>query len=180
MLEEKERKVILYLIIALLLNCLIYFLVSGNLKNAYYSRLERYSTLRRSVLKLNMEIDKRKFELLKWQKAEKDIENLRKNYFYPSQNGIEIVRKVLEKLAKEKGIYINEINYSYKVHEKEKIGEIGVSFSVEDDYLKLKDFILGIETEPKFIVVKKVDLIGTENLGIVKSKLHLSAYTNEK
>jgi Tfp pilus assembly protein PilO len=179
-LEEKERRVILYLVIILVVNFLVYIMVVNSLKNSYYSKLENYSSLRKNLLILKSEINEKKFELLKWQRAEKDIKNLRENYFYSRSNGIEIVRKYLEKLAKEKGIYINEINYSYKVDEKNSIGEIGISFSVTDNYFRLKDFLSSIESEPKFIIIRKIDLIGTEILGNVNTKIYLSAFTNEK
>ncbi len=180
MLEEKERRIILYLIIALIINCLIYLLVSKNLRNVYFSKLETYSTLRKNVLKLKSNVKKRKFELLKWQRVTKDIKDLRENYLFPSENGIAIVRKSLGKIAQEAGIYINEIDYNYIVHEKKEIGEISISFHVMDDYFNVKDFIRRIEIEPKFLIIKKVDFTSSKSSEGIKAKLYLSAYTNEK
>ncbi|MFQ6083511.1 MAG: hypothetical protein ACE5WD_09140 [Candidatus Aminicenantia bacterium] len=180
MLEEKERKVVVFLIGLFLINSIFYFIFIRHKENDYFDSIDKYTNQRKVLQELTLKKENTRKEWLKWVHAREDIAQLRKTYFFGSREGIVEVRKELEKIARQARVNTGKIEYRYQSYEQEKIGEIDLSFSLISNYFRLKKIIKLIEEIPKFIILDKVDFVGSNPKGEVNIRLNLSAYTNEE
>ncbi|MFB0565579.1 MAG: hypothetical protein ACETWK_07870 [Candidatus Aminicenantaceae bacterium] len=100
-------------------------------------------------------------EWLRWKKAPLDIEELRTNYFYMEEEGINQLRLDLQKIFNESRINISQIKYGYNMFEDERIKKVIATFDFSGSYFSLKKFIHTVEEFPKFLIVEKIDFLDT-------------------
>jgi hypothetical protein len=112
-----------------------------------------------------------------WQKAYRDIKDLKGRYFY--QEGAEAgeLRLDLQKVFSAAGITSRSYRYSYASLEKERIRKINVTFTFTGTYPILKRFLQTLEQFPKFLLLEKIDFLKIGGDGnMLELRIVLAAY----
>jgi hypothetical protein len=176
LLDRREKRVT-GLLCCLLGAALIFFLLGSLPQIRHYSRLA--SSLRskeKSYQTASQKTSKRREEWLKWQQAQKDLEDLRKQYFYDKDVQPKL-RLDLERIFKEAGVSVSPIEFTYFELKKEKTNKVNITFNLRSSYPSLKKFIYLVEKFPKFLVIEKIDFLRIENAQeVLELKVILAGY----
>lgn len=174
--NEKEKKIITYLLVFLILEILIYLLVVPKINNSVLSQLDSYNYFRSSLKDARTKNSNLKDELTKWEEVPKELEIIEREYLFP--NSIEKIRGLLKKFSSNSGISLGDINYDYE-DVNENITRIKIDFSLAAPYDSLRRFIGEIEKESKFVVLKSINLISTAS-DIINAKISIFIYTRKE
>jgi len=162
LLDRREKRVAA-LLSSLLGMALIFFLLGSLPQVRHYSRL--VSSLRskeKSYQTAGQKTTERREEWLRWQQAQKDLEDLRKKYFYDKDVQPKL-RLDLERIFSEADVRVSSIEFSYVELKKEKTNRVNISFNLRSSYPSLKKFIYLVEKFPKFLVIEKIDFLSSES-----------------
>ncbi len=174
--REKEKKVITYLLIFLLIEIIIYIFIIPRLQKSLLSQLDSYNYLRKSLFETKEKNSALKEELTKWEEVPKEVEIIERDYLFP--NSIENIRLLLKRFSSNSGIYLGDISYDYEGIS-DSIIKIKIDFSVTAPYDSLRRFIGEIEKESRFIVLKSINLISTAS-DIINAKISIFVYMSKK
>jgi Tfp pilus assembly protein PilO len=174
--KEKEKRIIIYLLLFLIIEITIYLFLIPGLKNSLLSQFDTYNYLRKSLIEAKGKNSRLKEELTKWEEVKKELFVIEKDYLFP--NSIEEIRLLIKKLSLNSGVSIGDINYSYE-DILEKISRIKIDFSLVAPYDSLRRFIGEIEKEPRFVVLKSISLVSTSSDSI-NAKVSIYIYTKRK
>lgn len=164
-LDRKERKILSWLSLLFAASVLFCFLALYGGKTAVRSSQNALLQKQRDFQKIQAETVQRKKELSLWLEASQDMKEIREKYFYRGKEGVEPLRRDLERIFIQNGVRTSQIRYEYREFEGENIKKIQASFNVTGSYFALKKFIHSIETHPKFLVVEKIDFSNIESQG---------------
>lgn len=176
-LNESERKLLRLLSLMLLFVLVFFFFVSLGQRSGYL-RLESELQAREKV---SADAAKSRTasaeDWARWEEAYRDMEDLRKNYFYKEEQGVNELRLDLQKIFAEAGITARSLRYNYVSLEKEKVKKINVTFTFTGSYLILKRFLDTIERFPKFLLLEKIDFMKISGEGsLVELRIILAGY----
>jgi|GEM_PF-3117957 Tfp pilus assembly protein PilO len=174
--KEKEKRIIIYLLLFLIIEITIYLFLIPGLKNSLLSQFDTYNYLRKSLIEAKGKNSRLKEELTKWEEVKKELFVIEKDYLFP--NSIEEIRLLIKKLSLNSGVSIGDINYSYE-DILENISRIKIDFSLVAPYDSLRRFIGEIEKEPRFVVLKSISLVSTSSDSI-NAKVSIYIYTKRK
>lgn len=174
--NEKEKKIITYLLLFLIIEILIYLFLAPKINNSVLSRLDSYNYFRKSLRDARVKNSTLKDELTKWEEVPKELEIIERDYLLP--NSIENIRAMLKKFSSSSGISLGDINYDYE-DISDNITRIKVDFSVMAPYDPLRRFIGEIEKESRFVVLKSINLISTAS-DIINAKITIFIYTRKE
>jgi len=174
--REKEKKVITYLLLFLLIEIIVYIFVIPRLQKSLLSQLDSYNYLRKSLFETKEKNSALRDELAKWEEVPKEVEIIERDYLFP--NSIENIRLLLKRLSSNSGIYLGDISYDYE-DISDSIIKIKIDFSVMAPYDSLRRFIGEIEEESRFIVLKSINLISTAS-DIINAKISIFVYMSKK
>jgi len=112
-----------------------------------------------------------------WQKAYRDIKDLKDKYFYHEGEEASELRLDLQKVFSAAGITSRSYRYNYANLEKERIKRINVTFTFTGTYPILKRFLQTLEQFPKFLLLEKIDFLKIGGDGtMLELKIVLAAY----
>jgi len=159
---DKREKRITELLCALLGLALAFLLLASLPQKRHYSKT--LSSLRFKEKSYEIAVQKtseRREEWLRWQQAQKDLEELRKRYFY--ENNVQPrLRLDLERIFSEAGVRVSSINFTYSELKKEKANRADITFNLRGSYSSLRKFIHLVEKFPRFLVIEKIDFLSVE------------------
>jgi Tfp pilus assembly protein PilO len=108
---------------------------------------------------LQEKTSQKKEEWLKWQEAQKDMEELRAKYFYSDKQGLEQLRLDLQQVFDEAGIPVSPLKFNYSEFKKESVRKVEVTFSLRGSYSALRKFVHAVEKFPRFLVIERIDFL---------------------
>jgi Tfp pilus assembly protein PilO len=176
LLDRREKRITI-LLCCLLGVALLFFLLGSLPQIRHYSKL--VSSLRskeKSYQTAGLKTSKRREEWLKWQQAQKDLEDLGKKYFYAKDVQPKL-RLDLERIFNEAGVRVSLIEFTYSELKKEKTNRVNITFNLRSSYPSLKKFIHLVEQFPKFLVIEKIDFLSSESAQeILELRVILAGY----
>lgn len=177
MLNQKEKRILEVLSILLLAAIFFLLFIALRERNIYFNSVESLSSKERDYQELNRNKTEKERELLSWEKAREDVEELRKKYFFQESESINRLRLSLQQIFDESNIYGSNIRYFYNDFEKENIRKVSVSFDLVGSYFSLKKFIHSVEKLQKFVFIEKIDFLDTPAKGgSLKLKITLAGF----
>jgi len=162
LLNEWEKKIIIALCLLLAVALLFFLLVSLPQKKGYFKALSSLRSVEKKYEFVNQRNMSRKEEWLRWEQARKDLEELRRKYFYDEKEGFPRLRLDLEQVFAQAGVHVSSIEYVYSDFKKEKTRKVNISFILRGSYLSLKKFIHSVEKLPRFLFVEKIDFLNID------------------
>ncbi len=112
-----------------------------------------------------------------WQKAYRDIKELKEKYFYHEGEEASELRLDLQKVFSAAGITSRSYRYSYANLERERIRKINVTFTFTGTYPILKRFLQTLEQFSKFLLLEKIDFMKIGGDGtMLELRIVLAAY----
>lgn len=175
LLSKNEKTAIICLLFLVILAFLFYVLVGTKQERTYVRAKDLLEVKRTELLKAQQEQKERQGAWLRWQQTHTDMEELRTDYFYSDDQGLEL-RRDLQKIFDETGVRVRGLGYEYTDFEGEQIKRAQVSFDIAVNYFTLKQFIHTVERFPKFLLVEKIDFLDIDPQGGFKIRLTLAAY----
>lgn len=176
-LNENERKQLQLLSLLFLFVLVFFFVASLGQRRGYLnlaSELQAREKISANAEKLRLGSAE---EWTRWEQAYRDMEDLKKTYFYKEQEGVNDLRLDLQKIFAETGIAARSLRYNYVSLEKEKVKKIEVTFTFTGSYLILKRFLDTIERFPKFLVLEKIDFMRISGEGsLLELRIILAGY----
>lgn len=175
--DGKERKIIGFLCLLLVVQMFFLLVVSIPLKGSYFRALSSLKSKQENyhqALKTNLE---KKEEWLIWKQTLRDMEELKKKYFYDDEKGLQELRLDLQRIFQDTGIRITRLRYDYAEIKTGKVKRVNVSFNLRGPYVFLKEFIHAVEVLPKFLVIEKIDFLDINTIrGELELKVILAGY----
>lgn len=175
LLSKREKTTIIWLLFLVFLAFLFYVLVGAKQKRTYVRSMDLLEVKRRQLQEAQKEQKEKQDSWLRWQQTHVDMEELRADYFYSDDQGLEL-RRDLQKIFDKTGVRVMGLGYEYTDFEGEQIKRAQVSFDIAVNYFTLKRFIHAVETFPKFLLVEKIDFLDINPQGGFKIRLTLAAY----
>ncbi len=174
--SEKEKKIITYLLSFFFFFIMVHLFIVPNLENSVSSQFSYYSILRKNFFETKSKNLNLKSELTKWEEVPKELEVIKKDYLF--SNSIDNIRITLKRISSHAGIPLSEIHYNYE-DLSDEITKIQVNFNVKAPYATLRRFIGEIENEPRFIILKSINLLSTSS-DIVNARISIFIYSRKE
>ncbi len=176
-LSNREKKILVLLCFLVAVVFLFLFLLSLPQKANFSQTLSSLAVREKEYELLSRKSFELKEEWMRWQEAQRDLEELKAKYFYDDEKGFGRLRLDLQQLFDEAGIHVPQIKYDYSELRKEKARKVRVSFNLRVSYLSLKRFVSAVEAFPKFLFVEEVDFLEVDSSReTLELKIILAAY----
>jgi len=176
-LTDKEKRALGRLGLAVLLFLALGLVLYLNQKNGFVNATDDLTRARMELRKAEKSLGSAKAESGRWQEARQDLESFGASYFYSDKNGIEALRRDLERIFNQTGVYVSEMGYSYADMDKVRVKKIVVSFNFTGTYAALRRLLSVIERTPKFLTVEKMDFLNTgTDSGYLNLRMVLAGY----
>lgn len=131
--------------------------------------------------KVLSQVEKLKDELLSWQVTVRELQDMKKNAFFPAETSLEEFRAELKRLFEQSGLPLPAINYQYQDAEKKELKKLSASFNLRLSYPLLKRFLYQLETWPRFFVLEQINFQKIDNLsGVLDLRLTVAGFYYEK
>jgi Tfp pilus assembly protein PilO len=177
LLDQKERKILAFLCILVVLALLFYFFIGLGKKNAYSRTIEDLSSKRAAFQTIDANKKEQETQWKLWQNAVQDMEDLGKKYFFAKGNAISQLRRRLQKIFRDVSLQAPPMRFEYSTFEKEEINKVLVTFNITSSYAALKRFIHAVERLPKFLVIERIDFLDIDSrTGRLRLKAMLAGY----
>ncbi|NIO48086.1 MAG: hypothetical protein GTN73_01410 [Candidatus Aminicenantes bacterium] len=169
LLDDKEKKTLIVLCVMIAGVVLFLLLISLSQRRSYFNALSSHTVKQKDYERINKAKIKKEREWIRWQEAQRDMDDLKKKYFYDDDNeGFERLRLDLEQLLNKARINVSSRKkYDYVEFKGETIKKVNVTFDIKGSYLSLKRFIHSVEEFPKFLLIEKVDFLNIDAGGNV-------------
>ena len=176
-LSEKERRTLGWFCFLLVVPVVFLLFIAGGERRAYSGLLESLSAQKKNYQSLNAKNIQKEKEWLRWQEAVKDMEEIQGKYFYKDNDVFEELRRDLEKIFGQTGIYASRKNYDYSQLHKGGLEKVIVNFDWRGSYPSLKGFLDSVEKFPKFLIIERIDFLNIEvQSGMLELKVALAGY----
>jgi Tfp pilus assembly protein PilO len=156
---EKERKRVRLLLLFLALSLVFLFLLSFRERRSYHQLAGQLEAQKNEFESLDKKRAAAALEGARWEKAAKDLNDLKIRYFYQEQGGVNALRLDLRLLFGKGGIAARSLKFDYADLEREKVRKVGVTFNFTGSYPVLKQFLETIEQFPKFLYLERLDFM---------------------
>jgi len=179
LLDDKEKKTLSVLCVLIAGVVLFLLLISLSQKRSYFNALSSHTVKQKNYEQLNKAKIEKKGEWIRWQEARRDMDELKKKYFYDDdKEGFEQLRLDLEQLLNKARINVSSRKkYDYVEFKGETIKKVNVTFDIKGSYLSLKRFIHSVEEFPKFLLIEKVDFLNIDAGGnVLELRVVLAGY----
>lgn len=177
LLNLKERRLLVYAGLFLLVVILFYFFIVRGQINAHLRSEEILASKKEELMRVKESLAEKKKELVRWKEAEQDIDYVGEKYFYHGERSIHHIRQTINELLRNTGVKTSNIKYDYPGHEDEKFKKISMSFDIAGTYALIKKFLFEIENLEKFLYVEKITFKDIEReRGRVQLGLSLAVY----
>jgi Tfp pilus assembly protein PilO len=176
-LDEREKNWVRLLSLLVLLVLVFLLLISLGQRRSYVRLLSRLEQREKVLAELETKRASSAAEWARWEDAYRDIEELRKSYFYKAEEGINQLRLDLQKIFAQSGISAQSIRYDYASLEEGKVKKTNASFTFTGSYLILKKFLEVVEQFPRFLMLEKIDFLKISGEGsVLELKINLAGY----
>jgi len=176
-LDSREKKILGFLCGLLAVTLVFLLFISLGERRASFRASASLSTKQKQYDGLDVSRMAKKREWERWLEAPRDMEDLKRTYFYDNGQGIEKLRLDLQQIFSESGINVSQIKYDYVNFEKEKVKKVTVSFNFSGTYLSLRNFLESVEKFLKFIVMEKIDFLNVDPQDeLLELKIVLAGY----
>jgi len=176
-LADTEKKALGRLSLATVLFLALGLVLYLNQKNGYLHATDALTRARVEFRKAEKSLGATKIEAARWQEARLDLESFGATYFYSDKNGIEALRRDLERIFIQTGVYVTEMSYGYADMDKVGVKKINVSFNFTGTYAALRRLLSVVEKTPKFLTVEKIDFLKTGiDSGYLNLRMVLAGY----
>ena len=156
LLEEKERKTV-SLLAAVFGSLFIVFLVFGIRARLDAGRMAaRRAGFEADLAASERARDTAEAESSLWTKAEADIEELRRSWFYDRSQGIRLFRKDLDEVLKKAGVSSEDMSFTETEVVKDRLRRIQVGFTWQGTYPAFRHLLETIEAHPRALQVAKI------------------------
>lgn len=180
LLSEKERRTVGWLCLLLVVPLVFLLFIARGERQAYVRTLEDVSVKEKTYQELVSRNSEKEKEWLRWQEAVRDKKDISEKYFYKDNNAFEELRKNLEKIFNQIGVYASRKNYDYADLRKGNLKKVIASFDWKGTYPSLKRFLHAVEKFPKFLIVEKIDFLNIDSQsGMLELKVTLAGYYEE-
>lgn len=177
LLNQKERRLILYAGLFLFLIVLFYFFIVKVQIKAQSINQETLSSKKNELMRLSDSLIENKKEYMKWIDAEHDIAYVKNLYFYHGMRSLHSIRRDLDDLFQKTGFIATDLQYDYKGKEEENNNKISISFDITGTYDRIKKFLFEIEILEKFLYIEKITFKDIERKsGKLRLGLSLAVY----
>jgi hypothetical protein len=175
--NDKERRTLVRLGLATLVALAVLLVLFTRVRGGLEKDRAESAQLRNSSLRAAKARDAAKAEWQRWEEANRDLEELRTDYFYDPEEGVQTLRSDLQQIFTLAGTTVSDIGYAYSDLEKEQARKTIVTFTYAGTYAGLKKLLAVLEAFPKFLVIDKIDFtkVGTAG-GRLSAKLSLAVY----
>lgn len=127
--------------------------------------------------KINAERGDARRDFQRWQDGLRDMEELKKSYFYDEKSGDQGLRLDLQKIFYASGVSWSQIKYNYSDLTAEGIKRVDVSFVFSGSYEALKKFLETVEKHAKFLFVERISFTTINpQAGQLEAKIDLAGY----
>lgn len=169
-LTDRERKIIKTILIVFIFS-LIFFLFALIWPKNQAARLEaKLNSQKKSLEKAQEARDKSQQLWLQWSEAGRQLEELKKTWYYRGEAEWRQIRIDLEEIFYRAGLSLPALQYNYHDLEKGKIRKISFNLRLRTTYLTLRDLIARLEAFPRFLLLEDIDF---QNVGEGGSHLDL-------
>ena len=175
--SQKERRILGFLCLLVGLALILYVFVAGGQKRTYSRSLDILASAERDLNSVRSSLGRMDTEREKWEQTQKDMLELRQDYFYSEMEWVKVLRLDLERILDESRIQHSRKKFDYAIFEKERIQKVHVDFSVTGRYDSLKRFIHAVENFPKFLMIERIDFLDIDPQGRgIKLRIQLAGY----
>jgi Tfp pilus assembly protein PilO len=176
-LSESERKQISLLSLGLVLVLAFLLIVSLGQRRRYLSATGDLKASEKDAVETEKTRLTSAEEWGRWEQAHRDIEELKKTYFFKEEQGVNEFRLDLQKILAESGITARSLRYNYVSLKKENLNKISVIFTFTGSYMILKRFLDAVERFPKFLLLEKIDFVKISGEGnLLELRIFLAGY----
>ena len=175
--SDKERRALGRLGLAALVALAVFLVLFTRVRGGLEKERTESARLRNSSLRAAKARDEAKAEWQRWEEANRDLGELRTDYFYDPEEGGQTLRLDLQQIFALAGTTVSDIGYAYSDMEKEQVRKTVVTFTYTGTYAGLKKLLAVLEAFPKFLLIDKIDFpkVGPD-VGRLSAKLTLAGY----
>jgi Tfp pilus assembly protein PilO len=159
LLDEREKKQLQVLSLLLLVALVLLIYVLFGQRQSYNNMAGELIVREKAAREAKIRRAATAAESIRWETSYKDIEKLKRSYFYQEADGINALRLDLQKIFAQSGISSRAYKYDYSSLEKDKVKKVDVTFNFTGSYPILKKFLMTLEKFPRFILLEKIDFV---------------------
>jgi hypothetical protein len=175
--NDKERRTLGRLGLATLLALAVFLVLFTRFRGGLEEDKGEVVRLQDSYGRAVTARDTAKAEWVRWEEAGRDLEELRTDFFYDTEGGVQALRLDLQKIFALAGTTITDLGYGYAEMEQEQVRKTVVTFTYTGSYAGLKKLLAVLEAFPKFLVIEKIDFPRTgSDGGPLSAKLAVAGY----
>ncbi len=177
LLEIRERRIVgfLCLLLAVALLCLAFVQVKE--RGAAGRAVRNLQDEKRNYSRLDTERNEARQDFQRWQDGIRDMEELKKSYFYNEKSAGQDLRLDLQRIFSASGVTWSQIRYDYSDFAAESIKKVDVSFVFSGFYPGLKKFLATVERHPKFLFIDRISFTNINSeTGQLELKINLVGY----
>jgi hypothetical protein len=127
--------------------------------------------------RLDTERNDARRDFQRWQAGLRDMEELKKSYFYEEKFAGQDLRLDLQQIFSAAGVNWSQIKYDYSGFAAEGIKKVDVSFVFSGSYPALIKFLETVEKHPKFLFVERISFTSIiPQAGQLEAKINLVGY----
>jgi Tfp pilus assembly protein PilO len=176
-LTESERKRLRLLSLILLVVLFFFFFASLGKRRGYFNLASDLGAREKVYADAHKQRAAAGLEWARWEQAYRDMDTLKKTYFYKEKEIVNELRVDLEKILAEAGITARSFQYNYVNLERQQVRKVNVTFNFVGSYLILKRFLDTVERFPKFLVLEKIDFVKISGGGsLIELRIDLAGY----
>lgn len=177
LLDVRERRImgVLCLLLAAALLFLAFVLVKE--RSTAGRTLKNLQNEKLNYKKLDTEKNDARRDFRRWQDGLRDMEELKKSYFYEEKFAGQDLRLDLQQIFSAAGVNWSQIKYDYSDFTAEGIKKVDVGFVFSGSYAALIRFLETVEKHPKFLFVERISFTSIiPQAGQIEAKINLVGY----
>lgn len=177
LLDVRERRImgVLCLLLAAALLFLAFVLVKE--RSTAGRTLKNLQNEKLNYKRLDTERNDARRDFQRWQAGLRDMEELKKSYFYEEKFAGQDLRLDLQQIFSAAGVNWSQIKYDYSGFAAEGIKKVDVSFVFSGSYPALIKFLETVEKHPKFLFVERISFTSIIlQAGQLEAKINLVGY----
>lgn len=176
-LTDTEKKIIKFILIILALSFLFLFFTLVWPRNQAAGVASKLNSQKKSFEQAKETRDKSEQLWLQWSEASRQLEELKKNWYYRGEDSLGQIRIDLEEIFHQAGLSLPALQYNYHNLEKSRIKKISFNLRLRTSYLSLRELLARLEAYPRFLLIEDIDFQnGGEGGSNLDLRLVVSAY----
>lgn len=178
LLDVRERRIMAVLCALLAASLLFLAFVLVKERSTAGRILKNLQNEKLNYKKLDTERNDAGRDFQEWQAAVRDMEELKKSYFYEEKFAGQDLRLDLQQIFNLAGVNWSQVKYDYSDLTAEDIRKVDVSFVFSGSYESLKKFLDTVERHPRFLFVERISFTTISlQAGQLEAKINLAGYS---